>query len=72
MGITMLLFLIGMFIGPSNSGIYMESLKSTDNNQKSYPSALANDLIFVTAVVISITSIALTILITKRLLQKII
>lgn len=72
LGITMLLFLIGMSIGPSISGIYMESLKSTDNNQKSYPIPLAYDLIFLTAVVISITSIALTILITKRLLQKII
>lgn len=73
LGITMLLFLIGMSIGPSISGIYMESLKSPENDlQESYPKPMAYDLIFLTAVVISIFSVILTILVTKRTLRKII
>lgn len=73
LGITMLLFLIGMSIGPSISGIYMESLKSPENLfQESYPKPIAYDLIFLTAVVISIFSVLLTILVTKRMLQKVI
>jgi MFS family permease len=73
LGITMLLFLIGMSIGPSISGIYMESFKSAVNtSQESYPKPIAYDLIFLTSVVISIISIALTMLIKKRLLQKLV
>ena len=73
LGITMLLFLIGMSIGPSISGIYMESLKSPENDlQESYPKPMAYDLIFLTAVVISIFSVILTILVTKRTLRKMI
>ena len=73
LGITMLLFLIGMSIGPSISGIYMESFKSVVNtSQESYPKPIAYDLIFLTSVIISIISIALTMLIKKRLLQKLV
>jgi MFS family permease len=73
LGITMLLFLIGMSIGPSISGIYMESFKSVVNtSQESYPKPIAYDLIFLTSVLISIISIALTMLIKKRLLQKLV
>ncbi len=72
LGITMLLFLIGMSIGPSISGIYMESLKSPVNDlQESYPKPMAYDLIFLTAVVISIFSVILTMIVTKRTFQKI-
>ncbi len=71
LGITMLLFLIGMSIGPSVSGIFMESFKSGENtSQESYPKPLAYDLIFLTAVAISIISVVLTMLIAKRRLQE--
>lgn len=73
LGITMLLFLIGMSIGPSISGIYMESFKSAENTyQGSYPKPIAYDLIFLTSVVISIIGIVLTMLIKKRLLKKLV
>jgi MFS family permease len=73
LGITMLLFLIGMSIGPSISGIFMESLKSPEQaGGESYPKPIAYDIIFLTAVMISIVSIILTALITKRVLRKII
>jgi len=71
LGITMLLFLIGMSLGPAISGIYLESFKSTiDNTNESYPTPRAYDLIFVTAVLISILSVILTLFITKILISK--
>ena len=71
LGITMLLFLIGMSIGPAISGIYMESLKSTESlYQESYPKPVAYDFIFLTAVMISFASTSLTALIIKRVLTK--
>ncbi len=49
LGITMLLFLIGMSVGPTISGIYMESFKSTVNGMDgSFPSSFAYDVIFLT------------------------
>jgi len=71
LGITMLLFLIGMSLGPAISGIYLESFRSTiDNTNESYPTPLAYDLTFVTAVLISILSVILTLFITKKLISK--
>ncbi|MDQ3084448.1 MAG: MFS transporter [Thermoproteota archaeon] len=71
LGITMLLFLIGMSLGPAISGIYLESFRSTiDNTNESYPTPLAYDLIFVTAVLISILSVILSLFITKKLISK--
>lgn len=71
LGITMLLFLIGMSLGPAISGIYLESFRSTsDSTNESYPTPLAYDLIFVTAVLISILSVLLTLFITKKLISK--
>ena len=71
LGITMLLFLIGMSLGPAISGIYLESFRSTiDNTNESYPTPVAYDLIFLTAVLISILSVILTLFITKKLVGK--
>jgi MFS family permease len=71
LGITMLLFLIGMSLGPAIAGIYLESFKSKVNNtNESYPTPIAYDSIFVTAVFISILSVILTLLITRRLISK--
>lgn len=73
LGITMLLFLIGMSIGPSISGVFMESLKSPEDSfGESYPEPMAYDFIFLTAVILSILSIALAALITKRVLTRIV
>jgi MFS family permease len=72
LGITMLLFLIGMSIGPAISGIYLESFKSpVPGTVGSFPSALAYSMIFLTATVISFFSIVLTLVVTRKLRYKI-
>ncbi len=72
LGITMLLFLIGMSIGPAISGIYLESFQSPALGiVGSFPSALAYDMIFLTATVISFFSIVLTLVVTRKLGYKI-
>jgi MFS family permease len=73
LGITMLLFLIGMSLGPAISGIYLESFRSTiDNTYESYPTPVAYDWIFLIALLISILSAILTVFITKKLVSKVI
>jgi MFS family permease len=68
LGITMLLFLIGMSVGPAISGIYLESFKSSIKGIDGYyPSAFSYDMIFLTAVIISIFSITLSILVKRKL-----
>ncbi|HYP42678.1 MAG TPA: hypothetical protein VEQ18_01510, partial [Candidatus Nitrosocosmicus sp.] len=72
LGITMLLFLIGMSIGPAISGIYLESFQSpAPSIVGSYPSALAYNMIFLTGTVISFFSILLTLVVTRKLRHKI-
>ncbi len=68
LGITMLLFLIGMSLGPAISGIYMESFKSVSiGSAESFPSSFAYEMIFLTSAIISISSILLTIIVTKKI-----
>jgi MFS family permease len=72
LGITMLLFLIGMSVGPTISGIYMESFKSTVNGMYgSFPSSFAYDVIFLTSLIVSIFSIIITLIVTRKLMHKI-
>jgi MFS family permease len=72
LGITMLLFLIGMSVGPTISGIYMESFKSTVNGMYgSFPSSFAYDMIFLTSLIVSIFSIIITLIVTRKLMHKI-
>lgn len=71
LGITMLFFLIGMSVGPAIAGIYLESFKSpVIGAEGSYPTPFAYNMIFVSAATISIFSILLTLIITRRLLTK--
>ncbi|HEY6536967.1 MAG TPA: MFS transporter [Candidatus Nitrosocosmicus sp.] len=68
LGITMLLFLIGMSLGPTISGIYMESFKLISTGTvESFPSDFAYEMIFLTATIISLFSVLLTIIITKKI-----
>jgi MFS family permease len=72
LGITMLLFLIGMSVGPAISGIYMESFKSTVKGiEGSFPSSFAYNMIFLTALIISIFSMALTLVVIRKLMHNI-
>jgi MFS family permease len=66
-GITTLLFLVGMSIGPAISGMFMEQYRIiVDAVVGSYPSGEAYSLIFLTGALISIVSVALTLVVTRR------
>jgi len=66
-GITTLLFLVGMSIGPAISGMFMERYRfNVDAVGGSYPSGEAYNLIFLTGALISIVAVALTLVVTRR------
>ncbi|NOJ30425.1 MAG: MFS transporter [Nitrososphaeraceae archaeon] len=70
MGITVLLFLIGMSIGPAFSGLIMETLKSNQFNPAfgmTYPSSMAYQLIFLTLWILSLIFIVLGIFARKNI-----
>lgn len=72
LGITMLLFLIGMSVGPAISGIYLESFKSSVKGIDGlFPSTFAYNIIFLTAVIISIFSMILALVVTRKIMHKI-
>ena len=72
LGISMLLFLVGMSVGPAISGIYLQTFQSAIKGfNGTFPSAFSYDMIFLTSVLISVFSIMLTLIITKKLLQRI-
>jgi MFS family permease len=71
-GMTVLLFYVGMAIGPAIAGLYMQSHQisvSTIAGLPSYPSAEAYNLIFLTAWVISLISIGLALFLKKQARQ---
>jgi MFS family permease len=70
MGITVLLFLIGMSIGPAISGIYLQTFQSSivlNNITYSLPSEFAYDMIFFTATLLSFIFLILAILTAKKI-----
>ena len=70
MGITVLLFLIGMSIGPAISGIYLETFQSPimlNNISYSFPSAFSYDMIFLTSALLSFIFLILAILTAKKI-----
>jgi len=69
-GMTVLLFYVGMAIGPAIAGLYMQSHQisvSTIAGLSSYPSAESYNLIFLTAWVISLISIGLALFLKKKM-----
>ncbi|MGD1839212.1 MAG: MFS transporter [Nitrososphaeraceae archaeon] len=73
MGITTLLFFIGMSIGPAISGIYLETFRTTitlDGLTKSSPSSFSFDLIFLTATLMCVLSLILSLVSTKKIRAK--
>jgi MFS family permease len=69
-GMTVLLFYVGMAIGPAIAGVYMQLHQmsvSTTVGLSSYPSAESYNLIFLTAGVISLISIGLALLLKKQI-----
>jgi len=72
-GMTVLLFYIGMAIGPAIAGVYMQSHQisvGTIAGLFSYPSAESYNLIFLTAWVISLISIGLALYLRKEMRLK--
>jgi len=72
MGITVLLFLIGMSIGPAISGIYLEMFQSPIMINKvsySFPSAFSYDMIFLTSALLSFIFLILAILTAKKIVS---
>ena len=72
MGITVLLFLIGMSIGPAISGIYLEMFQSSIIINKvsySFPSAFSYDMIFLTSALLSFIFLILAILTAKKIVS---
>jgi len=70
MGITVLLFLLGMSIGPAISGIYLETFQSPiilNNISYSFPSAFSYDMIFLTSALLSFIFLILAILTAKKI-----
>ncbi|MGA9842299.1 MAG: MFS transporter [Nitrososphaeraceae archaeon] len=72
-GMTVLLFYIGMAIGPAIAGLYMQSHQITVGTiagLSSYPSGESYNLIFLTAWVISLISIGLALYLKKEMRSK--
>lgn len=70
MGITVLLFLLGMSIGPAISGIYLETFQSSimlNNISYYFPSEFAYDMIFFTATLLSLIFLMFAILTAKKI-----
>jgi MFS family permease len=76
-GMSVLLFLVGNSIGPAIAGIYMQThqelikgVSSSGVGVGSFPSPISYDLIFLTAASISAISIALVIILKRRMTQS--
>jgi MFS family permease len=68
-GMTVLFFYIGMAMGPTIAGLYMQTQQVSISNavvRGSFPSPEADNMIFLTAAIISLTSIGLTIFLKKN------
>jgi hypothetical protein len=61
-----------MSVGPTISGIYMESFKSTVKGiEGSFPTSFAYNMIFLTSLIISIFSMVITLIVTRKLVHNI-
>jgi len=70
LGMNLLIFLIGSSVGPVIAGIYIQANQvfvesGTDGISASYPSPVSYNLIFLTAALISVSSIAFAILLNR-------
>jgi MFS family permease len=68
LGMTAMLFFVGMAIGPAIAGIYMQSNQmSIIGSSLSFPSLQSYNMIFITAFFISVISIALMLVLKKKM-----
>ena len=64
-GVGALLLFIGMAIGPALAGVYMENHETIDGVEGSYPSPRSYDLIFLTAGLLSGTTVGFALLLRR-------
>jgi MFS family permease len=72
LGMSSLMRIVGASIGPALAGMYMQthqSILNLDGIAQSFPSAESYNLIFLTATILSIASIALAILLRRRVIK---
>jgi MFS family permease len=72
LGMNLLIYLIGSSVGPVIAGIYIQANQvfvesGTNNISASFPSALSYNLIFFTATLISVSSIAFAIILNRSM-----
>jgi MFS family permease len=66
-GVTSLLFIIGMSIGPTVSGLFLQNFTQTIDGNGSFPTAQAYDMIFLIAAFISIVPMVLILIVSKNI-----
>lgn len=67
LGMTLLLNLVGMSVGPAVSGILQETYQGTvPGVQGTFPTEAAYNLIFITAAVVSVASVAMALFVAAR------
>jgi hypothetical protein len=69
-GVTSLLFIIGMSIGPAVSGLYLQSFTEVIDGTGSFPSSQAYDMIFLIAALVSILPMGLILIVSRNLSSK--
>jgi MFS family permease len=72
LGMSVVVMIIGMSIGPIVAGFFMQTFQTTDSTtmtNSSHPSAIAYNLIFLTGIIISFLSIVLAFLLRKKFKQ---
>jgi MFS family permease len=72
LGMSSLMRIVGASIGPALAGMYMQthqSILNLDGIVQSFPSAESYNLIFLTATILSIVSIALALLLRRRVIK---
>jgi MFS family permease len=74
LGMSVVIMIVGMSIGPIVSGFFMQSFQTTTTASTimmtSHPSATAYDMIFVTGISISICSVILSLILRKKIKQS--
>lgn len=65
-GVGALLLFIGMAIGPALAGVYMGNHETAEGIEGSYPSTGSYNLVFLTAALLSVASIAFALMLRKN------
>jgi hypothetical protein len=67
LGMTLLLNLVGMSVGPASAGVFQQMYQGTvEGVARQFPTQDAYNLIFLTAALISLASVALALAVSRR------